>query len=142
MKKKLLSGKKLTNALDQVIRDIFKVKYGDNPTCFVTGHKDGWFSWKERPYGIQVGHYVSRKRTILRWDLKNVFPQSSSSNKTHNQDPTPFTLAILKKYGQKRLDYFKERIDYSKEHKMTTGEKRQLLLDLKEHLKELQSSKS
>lgn len=72
---KQLSGKKLTKALDQAIRDLFKKKYGNNPTCFVCGRKDGWFSPKTCPYGIQVGHYIARGRTILRWDLKNVYPQ-------------------------------------------------------------------
>lgn len=105
IKQKRLSSTQLVKRLDDIIRDIFKLKYGPNPTCFVTGVKGGWFNPKTNKYGIQVGHYITRRHHSLRWDLKNVYPQSSSSNIIHNTNPAPFTLAILNKYGKERLDY-------------------------------------
>lgn len=136
-RKKLLSGTKLTKALDQAIRDLFKLKYGSNPTCFVTGVKSGWFHPRENPRGIQVGHYITRKKHILRWDLKNVYPQSSGSNKDHNTNPAPFSARIVEVYGKERLDYLNERVAYSKDHPMTTGQKRDLLVELQKQIEEL-----
>ena len=127
---KQLSGKKLTKALDSAIRDLFKKKYGDNPTCFVCGRKDGWFSPKTRPYGIQVGHYVARGRTILRWDLDNVYPQCSKCNVIHNSNPAPFTLAILKKYGTARITHLNKTAKEAVGKKIPISAKRELLKEL------------
>lgn len=129
-KKKLLSGPKLTKALDQVIRDLFKIMYGPNPTCFVTGRKDGWFHPQKCKRGMQVGHYISRRKHIIRWDLKNVFPQSAGSNKEHNNNPSLFSTRIVEVHGLERLKYLNERVAYSKKHPMTTGQKRELLQEL------------
>jgi len=134
MKKKLLSGKILTRKLDQAIRDIFKLKYGHNVRCFVTGQHLGWFHPRKNKYGCQVGHFIKRKYTQLRWDLKNVEPQSSSSNMLHNENPIPYTNAILKAYGQERLDYLDAKM---RERPPTTLQKREILeelLKLKESL--------
>ena len=129
-KTKLLSGKKLTRLLDNAIRDLFKIMYGPNPTCFVTGRKDGWFHPQNCKNGMQVGHFITRKKHILRWDLKNVFPQSAGSNKDHNTNPSPFATRIVEVYGIERLKYLNERVAYSKKHPMTTGQKRELLAEL------------
>lgn len=137
---KKLSGKKLTKALDQIIRDIFKLKY-KNPQCFVCDRYSDWFHPKKTPYGIQVGHYISRTRTILRWDLKNLFPQCSSCNRTHNEAPAAFSIAIVNKVGQKRLDYLNNKVLEQKKlggKSMTTTQKRQLLQELTQLKESLQ----
>lgn len=129
---KKLSGKKLTRALDQIIRDIFKLKY-KSPQCFVCDRYSDWFSPKKNPYGIQVGHYISRTRTVLRWDLKNLYPQCSSCNRTHNEAPAAFSLAIVTKIGQHRLDYLNNKVVEQKRNggkSMTTLQKRQILEEL------------
>lgn len=134
---KALAGKQLTKALDQVIRDIFKAKYGPNPTCFVCGRKDGWFHPQKCKYGIQVGHYISRKRTVVRWDLDNLFTQCSSCNINHNQDPSPFSSAIVKKYGIERIESLEKKAREGNGKKITNAQKRELLESLQNHLSEL-----
>ena len=135
-----LSGKKLTNKLDQIIRDIFKVMYGDNPTCFVCGHKDGWYHPKTCKQGIQVGHYITRGKAILRWDLKNLEPQCSGCNIQHNTNPAPFTLAIIKAYGQERLEYLERVSREARGSRVTDAQKRSYLETLTIYLEELKNS--
>jgi hypothetical protein len=139
---KKLSGKQLTKKLDQIIRDILKLEAGDNPKCFVTGNHVGWFHPQNCPHGLQVGHYVSRRVLPLRWDLLNVYPQSSSSNYTHQYNQLPFTARILEEFGQERIEYLnKKYTNYKKRGKsMTRKEKEDLLTKLQEHLDGLQNS--
>lgn len=139
-KPKLLRGKKLNNALDQIIRDIFKEMYGDNPKCFVCGHHDHWWSSKNYPKGIQVGHYIARGRTILRWDLRNVFPQCSGCNIAHNTNPAPFTLAIIKEHGKSRIEVLERTAREWVGKKVTDGQKREMLETLTIYLEELKNS--
>lgn len=140
MTSKLLKGKKLTKELDQVIRDIFKEKY-KRPYCFVDKKfVGGWFHPKTHKYGIQVGHFISRRCTFLRWELKNLFPQCSSHNMIHNQNPAPFTLAIIKEYGISRIEYLEKVARESRGQKMTDGQKRSKLVELQEYLETLRSA--
>lgn len=140
MATKLLKGKKLTNKLDQVIRDIFKELYGNNPKCFVCGRHDGWYHPRDCKRGIQVGHYISRTRTILRWDLLNLFPQCSGCNISHNNNPAPFTLAIIKEHGQKRIEYLEKTAREAIGQRLTDGQKREMLETLTIYLSELKNS--
>lgn len=140
MATKLLKGKKLTNKLDQVIRDIFKELYGNNPRCFVCGRHDGWYHPRDCKRGIQVGHYISRTRTILRWDLLNLFPQCSGCNISHNNNPAPFTLAIIKEHGQKRIEYLEKTAREAIGQRLTDGQKREMLETLTIYLSELKNS--
>lgn len=139
-KKKLLRGAKLSRFLDGLIRDLFKLQYGDNPECFVCGHRDGWWSSKHCPKGIQVGHYISRKWSILRWDLKNVFPQCSGCNKNHNRNPAPFTLAIIEKHGEKRIKYLQDKVKEASGNRFLTSQKRAVQKELEKKIEELTNS--
>lgn len=130
-KPKLLKGKALTNKLDNIIRLIFKELYGENPTCFICSHKDGWF--KPRgvcPHGIQVGHYIARGCTALRWELINLFPQCSGCNIYHNTNPAPFTMAIIKKVGQGRIEELERIAREAVGNKITESQKREKLEQL------------
>lgn len=130
-KKKIrkLEGRKLTDALDQVVRDILHRQFPAG-VCFVSQKRYGWFNSRTNPHGCQVGHYISRRVYPLRWDLKNVFPQGSGENYTHQYNTLPFTVRILEVYGKERIDYLNKKYHGYKNHKMSTGEKRQLLADL------------
>lgn len=126
-KKPLLSGKKLTLALDDAIRKYYHTLY-PNPTCFVCKHRHGWYHPKTNRTGCQIGHYVSRQYFALRWDFQNIFPQCSGCNVKHNHNPIPFTKAIVAEYNQERIDYLDAKCrDYKN---MTTLEKRALLDEL------------
>ena len=58
---------KLKKELDDLVRKLFKLKYGDLPTCCCCGLTIGWFHPKTNPYGMQVGHYIGRGATIIRY---------------------------------------------------------------------------
>lgn len=141
-KPKLLVGKPLTNKLDQVIRDIFKLLYGPNPQCFVCGSFNGWWHQKERPRGCQVGHYIGRDCTRLRWDLRNLFPQCSGCNIYHNTNPAPFTMAIINKIGVNRIEELNLIAKRAIGDKMSNTEKRQLLVELTGELEKLKNAAS
>lgn len=132
MRKKLLSGKKLTKKLDDTIRELYHKKY-PNPVCFVCGAKTGWFHPKNNPKGCQIGHYVSRRFYGTRWDILNIWCQCSSCNYLHQHNPIPFTNAILKEYGQERLDY----LDSARGKRLTTLQKREMLDDILEQIAKL-----
>jgi hypothetical protein len=121
-----IRGKKLTKKLDDTLRELLHAMH-PNPRCFVTGNGWGWYHPKTNKNGCQVGHYIKRKYTQLRWDLKNIEPQSASSNVNHNDNPIPFTKALIKAYGQERIDYLEEKL---KESPPTTPEKRKILEEL------------
>jgi hypothetical protein len=140
-KPKLLKGKKLTKALDDKIREIFKAKYGENPICFVCGHMDSWWNPKTAPRGIQVGHYIARGRTVLRWHTDNVFPQCSSCNIVHNTNPAPFTMAIIKKCGVERIDTLKLIAELAVGERVTDTQKRLWLVELEDILNLLKVDK-
>lgn len=131
-KKKLLQGAKLSKYLDGLIREYFKIKYGENPSCFVCGRMDGWFHPQKVKRGIQVGHYISRTWNILRWDLVNVYPQCSGCNRIHNQNPAPFTLAIINAYGKGVIECLNEEVKKARGTKMPVSAIRQVQVDLED----------
>lgn len=133
---KALTGKKLTKKLDDITREILHLKH-PNPVCFVCGHRYGWFHPKTNPRGCQVGHFIKRKYTQLRWDFLNLEPQCAPDNQLHNENPIPYTLAMIKAYGQKRLDYLNKK---QKEKPPTTLEKREILKSLEKELEKLTTS--
>lgn len=136
MKSKLLSGAKLTKALDQVIRDILHAKY-PHPTCFVCGRKTDWFNPKTNPRGCQVGHYISRRVYQLRWALYNVWPQCAPCNYMHQFNTLPFTTRIIDVIGLRRINYLNSLYILYKDKSMNTQQKRKLLSDLSRTLKSL-----
>ena len=134
MKKKLLSGKKLTKALDDAVRDLYHKRY-PNPVCFVCGKHPGWWSPKTNPHGCQIGHYISRKITPLRWHLMNIFCQCSGCNSLHQWNLLPFTLRIIEEYGEERITFLNAVYQEYKQGKgMTTLEKRERLSYFQEQL--------
>lgn len=68
MKRK--SDKSLTNKLDDLFRKVMRLKK-PRTNCFVCHREVGYFAPKTEPYGLQVGHFISRSVYPLRWDLEN-----------------------------------------------------------------------
>lgn len=130
-KNKLLSGRLLTKALDEVVRQILHKKY-PHPTCFVCGKKIDWFHPRNNPYGMQVGHYISRSVYYLRWDFKNLETQCSQCNYKHENNTLPFTDKIIEHYGLERFNYLMKiyKMYHNSGIKLTTGNKRELLQKL------------
>ena len=133
MKKlKKLGTKSLTNKLDQALRDLFKAQVvrGERKLkCFICGLETGYYSPKDNPHGLQIGHFASRSVFSLRWDLKNCEFSCSRCNYNHEYNILPFTVAMLKAYGQKRIDYLNAQYEaYKKTGKtMNIGQKTELL---------------
>lgn len=137
-KTKRPSDLKLTTKLDNVVRDILHAQTKELK-CFVCGRETDWFSPKTNPYGLQVGHFISRSVFPLRWDLKNCEPVCSSCNYVHENNTLPHMMAIMKTYGMPRLDYLNEKFLASKQKakSFTRGEKLELLEQLEELLTSL-----
>jgi hypothetical protein len=130
---KKLQGKALTKKLDDTIREILHAMY-PNPRCFVCGNNWGWYHPKTNKRGCQIGHYISRRYTQLRWDLDNIQPHCAPCNYNHNYNPAPFTQALIKTYGQERINYLDSK---AKEPVPTTPQKREILEELKNKLDKL-----
>lgn len=134
---KPLTGKRLTDALDSVTRLILHKMY-PHPVCFVCGRVAPWFGPSNK-HGIQVGHYISRRVHQLRWDFKNIEPQCSGCNQTHQWNTLPFTSRIIAEYGEERIRYLNKKYHGYKVNPMSTLEKRELLVTLTKQLDSYQS---
>lgn len=55
---------------------------------------------KER---LQCGHYISRRKKSVRFDLMNCNAQCSGCNIKHNYDIAPYTNYMLVRYGEQEL---------------------------------------
>jgi len=97
---------KTIDKLDDKVRDRLKAEYPK--VCVTCGKAIDWFHPQNNPFGLQVGHYISRDIKQLRWCPKNVHPQCSSCNWEHNKNPVPYTQFMLKTYGQEVLDELNE----------------------------------
>lgn len=130
---KIISDKALTKKLDEKIREI--IHQTKEQKCFVCSKRIGWFNPKNNPYGLQVGHYISRSIFSLRWDLKNCEPVCSSCNRIHEENTLPHTMAILNAYGQERIEYLNNKW---KESRMNGGKSftRSQKIELLETLKD------
>lgn len=139
MSKKKLTTKQVTKALDSLIRDILKVTAGDNPKCFVCGKYIGWFHPTKNPYGLQVGHFITRRVLPIRWDLKNVEPQCSSCNRIHQNNQIEYTARMIDEYGEERIKYLNEKYQaYKKIGKtMSVVKRREIYKELKDHYEQL-----
>jgi hypothetical protein len=136
-KPKLLSGKRLTKILDYALREYLHLKY-PYPVCFVCKKNFGWFHPTDNKKGCQVGHFIKRKYTQVRWDERNVECQCAPDNWLHNENPIPYTSAIITQYGKQRLDYLNEKL---KNPPPTTLEKREILADLLKKIESLQTAR-
>lgn len=100
--KKRVSTSTFKEHLDDIVRDILKLKYPNQ--CICCGRRTTWFNPKTNRYGLTVGHFISRTFSKIRWDLDNVAPQCSSCNINHNRDTGPYAKWIVKTYGIEKLD--------------------------------------
>lgn len=119
--------KKLIKELDDLIRQIIKKRDSKCFTCGSDVEDIGYFS-KENPLGLQVGHYVGRKKYALRWNLKNVHAQCTFCNGKHRFDELPYTVALAEKYGK---GIFKEFMYLRENHKsLNLGDLRDIKSEL------------
>jgi hypothetical protein len=136
--KKKISQTKLTQELDDLIRQVFKKqteKGFRECKCFICGKEIGYFSARDNPYGLQVGHFVTRSCYPLRWDFKNLEWNCSDCNRLHELDFLPFTNKMLKEYGQERIDYLtQKKEEYKKAGKSITVVQK---LEIKEELERI-----
>lgn len=144
-KTKQLTNKQLTKKLDDVFREIMKAKTPKNKfQCFVCKrHVGGFFHPKENPYGLQVGHYITRANFSLRWDFLNCEMICSKCNRAHEEDILPHTKALLDAYGKERIDVLEHKSsEYKKTGKtMSRSQKIELLEKMQEQLSLLTNSK-
>jgi len=120
--------KRLIKQLDDIVRLIVKKQYKN--ICVTCNRITDWFKPKTNPYGLQVGHYISRRFMAVRWELKNVHPQCSTCNFKHRNNPAPYTAFLIKTYGQSIITELEEKSSKYKVVKMSVLELRQLLIDL------------
>jgi len=121
--KKLLEKK-----LDDIIRLILKKQYP--LICVTCGRHVDWYKPRTNAYGLQVGHYISRRFKAVRWDLRNVHPQCSSCNWKHRNNPAPYTAFLIRTYGKEVIVYLEEKAQKDRVVKISVIELRQLLVDL------------
>lgn len=123
--------RRLIRQLDDEIRNYIKTL---PDTCCCCGKENlGSFHPKENPYGIQVGHFISREVPSLRWDKRNCNPQCSGCNKIHQTNQLPYLKFMLKTYGQEVLEEF-TRIEEEYQHtisKIPNNELEEMLEELK-----------
>lgn len=105
--KKKYKKSKLTN-WKQIAVDNFQmyIRYRDNWTCVVCGKHIDPTEENAKMY-IHAGHYISRTKTSLLLDEKNVHAQCRECNGKQNWegvDPR-YTQYIISKYGVGILDY-------------------------------------
>lgn len=118
-RKKLRSKKQLVKALDQVIRDILKDRDDYCVCCGKSRHETN----------LQVGHYISRRYYVVRWDLDNCHAQCGGCNIIHNRNPAPYTLFMERKFGNNKIEELEAKI---KEHdRFTRLELEELLTNLR-----------
>jgi hypothetical protein len=140
MKIKRISNSSLIKKLDHVFREILKLRQvrKKHYKCFVCG-KDmgGFFNPTIKKDALQVLHYVRRDVYVLRWDFRNCEMGCSVCNRVHNQNPLPHTVAIIKEYGQERIDELNEITKLSKQvgKSMTRIQKVEKLEELEQILK-------
>lgn len=122
--------------LDDLLRTYCRLVWGDAPTCIVCGLTSGYSNPHTNPYGIQIGHLVTRTKRILRWDMLNVYPQCAKCNYNHENDQLPMTMAVLEKYGKERLDYLRQKeLEYEAGKWFTDEKKKELKFLLEEAIK-------
>jgi len=93
---------KLIKKLDDQVRVRLKETWEE--VCVTCGKLTGWFHPLNNNHGLQVGHFISRDIKQLRWHPKNVAPQCAGCNYEHERNPIPYTLWMIKTYGQGVLD--------------------------------------
>ena len=131
----------LITKLDKTFREILKLRQlrKGHFRCFVCGmDKGGFLHPKDHKDGLQVIHYVKRDVYVLRWDFRNCEMGCSQCNRSHNQNPAPHTLAIIKNYGEERVRELEITTQLSRQvgKSMTRLQKLEKLEELEAILKE------
>jgi hypothetical protein len=49
--------------------------------------------------GLQCSHFYSRRHLRTRFDLRNCNAMCAGCNRRHNEDPEPYLLFMLERYG-------------------------------------------
>lgn len=131
-KKSKTNRKKLIKACDDLVRQIVFAK---EDTCCCCGSKLGIFHPQDNPGGLQLGHYISRRVFPLRWDLRNCHSQCARDNFNHEHNPLPYTMYMLRTYGESLLKEFEGIMDsYRRTAKtMTTNQ----IQEIHDHLTNL-----
>ena len=86
------------------------IRYRDNWTCVVCGKHINPNEEKAKML-LHAGHYISRGKTALLLDEKNVHAQCRECNGKQNWegiDPR-YTQYLIRKYGTEILDYFSQK---------------------------------
>ncbi len=102
---KLRKRESIYQDFDDILREQMKI---DMPKVCITCNK--WldvFHPQDNPYGLQVGHYISRTRLATRWQRRNCHWQCARCNFLHEQNPVPYTKFMLRNYkiqGIEKLD--------------------------------------
>jgi 5-methylcytosine-specific restriction endonuclease McrA len=137
---KRISDKQLTNKLDDVFRNIMRAKQlrKGHFRCFVCGMDAHQFSNHKEP-GLQVGHFISRSVRPLRWDFDNCEMVCSSCNIIHENNTLPHTVAILREYGEERVQSLNTTWQLSRQvgKSFTRTQKLERLEELEEILEDL-----
>lgn len=65
--------------------------------------------------GLQVGHFIRRGVTLLRWDLTNNNLQCPDHNSLHEYDPEPYRDAMVACYGHTVVKQLEREADSSRD---------------------------
>lgn len=94
-KAKTRLGRKKNKIPDKLLDTLVsKCVRNENPRCVICGSTDN----------LNCGHYISRVVKALRWHPLNVHTQCASCNCKHEIDTVPYTLFMIKKYGDGILE--------------------------------------
>ena len=85
-----LSRRSLMRQCDDLVSKIVRLRDG---ACVCCGTKDQ----------ATCGHYFSRKRKSVTFNLMNCNQQCSPCNSTHNNNPEPYRRYMIKQYGETLL---------------------------------------
>lgn len=95
---------KLIKECDRLVTDIlFTTRPHECVTCHIRQER---FHPINNSYGLQCGHYITRTVFPLRWNLKNCNLQCSRCNFNHENNILPYTIYMVKTYGEDTLQEF------------------------------------
>ncbi len=99
-KPKLKPIKRLVAELDTVFSQYIRFKAADSNGMVKCYTSDKLCPIKD----IQAGHYISRRHYSLRWDERNVKPQSVAENIFNQGNAPVFGRNLQKEYGNEIID--------------------------------------
>lgn len=119
----MYNRKRAIKRLDDLVRKICRLR---DLVCGACGRYNDEMS--------QVSHYIGRRHYALRWDLRNCNLQHAGCNIIHNNNPAPYSLWMISKYGSEILVEFE---DIKNKHTRMSNTQLQIIEDqLKEKLNE------